>query len=247
MSSGSGASAPASGSASVSPRRGWRSSPPPFDLAPGSVAKLPPPPPASELAEIPPEIHELPAGSELWRLYFRGGAHPTLWHAFRSFGPLVGRFDHHLPGPGGRPRLQERAVLYAAASGLTSLAELFQDTRTIDRNAREPWLVAFRTAEALTLLDLTGAWPTRAGASMALASGPRPRARRWARGIYLAYPGVQGLWYPSSMHANRPSLALWERGAAALPEAPVFHRPLADATLLTPLKNAAQELGYLLI
>ena len=35
-----------------------------------------------------------------------------------------------------------------------------------------------------------------------------------------------------------------ERGADALPEAPIFHRPLLDPGLLTPLKNAAADLGY---
>lgn len=194
-----------------------------------------------------PAVKRLGARTELWRIYSRGGDHPTLWHTLRTFGPLGGRFDPHEPGADGRPRAQERAVLYAARSGVTCLAELFQDTRVIDREAREPWLVAFRVARPLALLDLTGSWPTRAGASMALSTGPRPRARRWARAIHAAYPAIEGLWYPSSMHGNRPCLALWGRGADALPETPTFHRPLSDATLLTPLKNAAEELGYLLI
>ena len=69
----------------------------------------------------------------------------------------------------------------------------------------------------LRLLDLTGPWPTRAGASMLLASGPRGRARDWSRQVYAAYPQIQGLWYPSSMHAHARSAALYERARAALP------------------------------
>ncbi len=46
---------------------------------------------------------------------------------------------------------------------------------------------------------------------MALVSGPRPRARAWARAIYVAYPEAEGVWYGSSMHANTPCIALFER------------------------------------
>ena len=49
------------------------------------------------------------------------------------------------------------------------------------------------------------------------------------------------------MHANRPVVALYERGAAALPPHPSFHRALDDPCLLTALRNAARELGYLLL
>lgn len=185
----------------------------------------------------------LPAGSTLWRLYFRGGRHPTFWNAFRAFGPTRGRFDHQLPPR----RLQMRRIFYAAEGGKTCLAEVFQDTRVIDRAARDPWLVGFELRRPVTLLDLTGTWPTRAGASMALGSGPRPRAQRWSRAIYEAYPSIEGLVYPSSMHANRPAVALYERAALALPAAPIFHRPLIDPILLPVLSRVARDLGYGLV
>jgi hypothetical protein len=185
-----------------------------------AVPKLPEPPSIADLAAVPPDWRVLPPGSELWRLYFRASAHPTGWHTFRDFGPLGSRFDHHLPPP----RAQERAILYSATSILTCLAELFQDTRAIDVLHQEPWLVGFATLRPVRLLDLTGRWPTRAGASMALNSGPRARARRWSMAIYAAYPQAEGLWYPSSMHANQPSVALYERARDALPSAPFFHR-----------------------
>jgi len=207
------------------------------------LAKFPEPPPAEVLAETVPEIRRLPAGETLWRLCFRGGRHPTFWNTLRAFGPTGARFDHQLPPP----RPQERHVLYCAAEGPTCLAEVFQDTRVIDRAARDPWLAAFELLRPLTLLDLTGVWPTRAGASMALNTGPRARARRWAQAIYAAYPDVQGVCYPSSMHANRGAVALWERGAGAVPPLPVFHRPLLDPALLPVLSRVAHDLGYGLV
>ena len=79
---------------------------------------------------------------------------------------------------------------------------------------------------------------------MAIASGPRPRARRWSRAIYEAYPEARGLYYPSSMHGNRAAVALYERALPALPSSPVFHRPLADPALLSVLSRVASRLGY---
>ena len=205
------------------------------------MPKFPEPPSASHLARLPPRLHRLPAGTELWRIYFRGGPHPAAWDTFRAFGPVAtARFDHHEPPP----RLQDRAILYAAAQGLTCVAEVFQETRLIDRTHRDPWLVGFTLVTDVTLLELTGVWPTAAGASMAINSGPRPRARRWSRAIYGAYPQIAGLWYASPMHANQPAIALYERARDALGRPPFFHRPLADPALLTPLRNAAAALGY---
>jgi len=209
------------------------------------MPKFPEPPGADELREIPPDELVLTAGTPLWRIYRRGGRHPTLWQSFRHFGPLNGRFDHHLPDPDGEPEFQERGIYYAAEDLITCLAEVFQDTRAIYRNAGDqPWVVGFELASPLRLLNLTGAWPTRAGASMALNSGPRPRARRWSRAIYEAYPRLQGLYSASSMHGNRPALALYERASDALPRHPLVHRPLNDPALLGGLDRAAVEIGY---
>lgn len=193
-----------------------------------------------DLEKVSPDLRSLSAGTVLWRLYFRGGGHPTFWNTFRAFGPTRSRFDHQVPPF----KLQVRRILYAAEEGPTCLAEVFQNTRVIDRAAHDPWLVGFELAEAVDLLDLTGSWPTRAGASMAVSSGPRPRAQRWSRTIYEAYPAVQGLYYPSSMHGNRPSMALWERAVSAVPSIPLFHRPLVDPALLPVLSRVAKDLGY---
>ncbi len=82
---------------------------------------------------------------------------------------------------------------------------------------------------------------------MALSSGPRPRARAWARTIYTAYPEAEGVWYGSSMHANTPCVALFERALDALPPRPQIHRALADTTLRAFLRNVAADLNFRLI
>lgn len=204
------------------------------------MAKLPVPP--RRLA-IPAAVRVLPDGTTVWRIYFAAGPHPTAWRDFRWFGPTTARFDHH-DAP---PHVQARGVLHGAAEPITCLAEVFQAKRAINRSAGSPWLVAFATEAKLQLLDLTGTWPTRAGASMAIGSGPRPVARRWSRAIYEAYPDVDGIWYASSMHANRAALVLYERARAALPAAPLFHRALSDVALLQRLSSAAMTLGYRLV
>jgi hypothetical protein len=207
------------------------------------MPKFPEPPSVDELKAIPPSFKDIAAGTELWRIYFRGGRHPVRWNEIRHFGPTLGRFDPHEPPP----RVQKRAAYYASVLGPTCFAEVFQETRVIDRVAQEPWLVAFKTARAVRLLDLTRSWPTRAGTSMAINSGSRKRAQRWARAIWAAYPDVEGIFYASSMYRNSPCVCFWERAKDALPKGPAFHRSLADPGLLEPIRNAARDLGYLLV
>ena len=207
------------------------------------MPKFPEPPSVRQLAARAPEYQILTAGAVIWRLYFRGGRHPTFWDSFRSFGPTRGRFDHHLPPPS----TQERMIFYGAAQGPTCLAEVFQDSRVIDRKARNPWLVAFPLRRDVRLVDLTAIWPTRAGASVAINSGPRPRAQRWSRAIYEAFPQASGLCFASSMAANRPAFALYERALRAMPDSPSFHRPLSDPALLSLLRWVAKDLGYGLV
>ena len=79
-------------------------------------------------------------------------------------------------------------------------------------------------------------------------TGARSVSRQWARGFYDAYPATAGLYYPSSMHANRPAMVLTDRAEAAgvTPEHPSLHRALGDPALLSLLKNIARTLGYAL-
>jgi hypothetical protein len=204
------------------------------------VPKFPEPPPVDALAAIPPDLQPLPQGTRLWRIYFRGGDHPADWNTFRYFGPTNSRFDHQLP-----PRaIQDRGILYASVDGATAFAEVFQEERVIDRGRNSPWLVGFDLVVPVALLDLASDWPTRAGASAAINSGPRIRARRWSQRIYDAYPAIAGLWYPSSMGGSRPAIALYERAAPAMPARPVFHRALADPALTAIVLRAAGRFGY---
>jgi hypothetical protein len=211
------------------------------------MAKLPEPPAVAAMRGITPGVEILPAGARLYRIYFRGGRHPGGWDRFRNFGPLANtRFDHHFEPP----RVQERAILYGAIPGgavATCVAEVFQETRLVDTRRHDPQLAAFSLVDDVPLLNLRGRWPTKAGASANINSGPRPRARRWSRTVYEAYPDICGLLCASSMNGNRPAVALYERAARALPEAPDFNRPLSDAALLVPLERIASDLGYDLI
>ena len=211
------------------------------------MVKLPRP---KRSGALPPLAHDdvrtLNAGTVLARVYFTGGAFPTRWDVFRRFGPTNARYDHHLADAGGAAIEQDRSVLYAAADARTCLAEVYQHTRRIDRVRDAPWLVIFALRKPLRLLDLTGSYPTRCGASMAINTGPRARARAWAQQFYEQHDRLHGLYYASSMHANRPAIALTDRATAksVLPPHPQFNRALADDLLLDVLKHAAADLGY---
>ena len=207
------------------------------------MPKVPQQPDLERLKSTEPQWHSIKPGRKLWRVYFRSGEHPSRWNQFRTFGPSDARFDHHIDGlPDGR------SVMYLALNPITCIAEVFQKTRTIHRTRRRPALVGFAVAAPLKLLDLTGAFPTRIGASMGLMTGARSVGRSWARGMYAAYPEAQGLVYPSSMHANAAAVLLNDRinPADALPRSPGFHKTLDDPAMITLLKNAARELGYVL-
>lgn len=207
---------------------------------------FPPPPSADTLARagVGTHLHVVPAGTELWRVYFRRGQYPTTWHAFRAFGPVAtARFDHHEPPP----REQERAILYAAAEGPICLAEVFQTSRVIDRVTGAPWLVSFPLTTDLHLLDLTGLWPTYAGGSQEINSGDRRIARQWSRAIYAAFPDIQGLRYRSKMYGSLPAMALYERARGALPTQPSFHTALASPAIFDVLDGTAADMGYTLV
>lgn len=208
------------------------------------MAKFPEPPAPSQLRAIDPDLKVVPPGILLWRIYFRDGKFPARWNDLRFYGPLsTARFDHHLEPC----HEQDRGIFYAAFDYETCIAEVFQDTRVIDRKRNAPWLAGFPLGKELILLDLTGSWPTRAGASMSMNSGPRPRARRWSQAIYRTYPMVQGLYYCSSMNRNEPAVAVYERALPARPRHPAFNRALAEPDLAEIIDLCAGNLGYLVI
>ena len=209
------------------------------------MPKVPRRPSLERLKGLDPAVKIVQTATVIWRIYFRGGHHPTRWGELRHVGPTDARFDHHL---GEKPTRQNRAVLYAADEPVTCFAEVFQQSRVINRWHKEPWLAGFEIVSPTQLLDLTGPFPTRAGASMGLMTGPRSVARNWARAFYEAYPELEGLYYPSSMHGNRPAIVLTDRikAAGAIPVQPSFHRSLGDPGMLSVLKNVAHTLGYVL-
>jgi len=211
------------------------------------MAKFPEPPDAATLARIAPLTLTLDRGTRLARIYFMGGEYPGRWNGFRHFGPTASRWDHHLLDEHGRPGVQSRGVLYAASGPEaipTCLAEVFQQRRVVERRIGRPALVGFELAAPLTLLDLTGRFPTRLGASTAMHSGPRPKARRWSRALHEAYPEIQGILYCSSMYGNAPAVVLYERAIDALPAEPHVHRLLDDPALSRTVRIAAAECGY---
>lgn len=212
------------------------------------MAKFPRSPGVDALVKLVPAISTLGAGTKLARIYYSRGQHPQVWNQFRHFGPINSRWDHHRPSAGGNPEFQPRGIYYAARDAKTCFAEAFQATRRIDRVFRAPWLVVFETLASVNLVDLKGEFATRMGASMAIHSGSRSRARGWAADLYEAYPEIHGILYAASMHGGEPAVAINERAlsAAFFPAHPLLHRALADDVLLDPLKHVAQTLGYTL-
>jgi len=210
------------------------------------VPKLPDPPDIDVVRGITPAVKRLSRGTSLARVYFTGGEYPTRWNEFRHFGPMGARFDHHLAAARGEPVSQVRSILYCATAADTCLAEVFQETRRINRTRRAPWLAIFALQRDVDLIDLTGTFPTRVGASMAISTGSRARTRAWAKIFYEAYTALHGMYYPSSMHGNQPAVALTDRAEQldCLPEHPDLNRALADDVLLDILKSSAGRLGY---
>ena len=208
------------------------------------MSKFAEPPGVAALRDIAPETLVFPADTKLTRIYFATGPHPSHWNQFRSFGPIAARWEHHLPNARSAGFEQKRAVYYCAPEVDTCAAEVFQSTRRIDRTRNAPGLVVFALREAVTLLDLRGTFATKIGASTAIHSGPRSRARAWARELYDAYPDIQGLYYGSSMNGHAPAVALNERARLAMPEQPQFHRALNDDMLVEVLQQIALRLSY---
>jgi RES domain len=208
------------------------------------VTKLPQPPGVAALGNINPETLTLPTETRLARIYFAGGPYPSYWNQFRRIGPTGARWDHHVPAPNGVATEQTRAILYCAPDVDTCVAEVFQATRRIDRTRNAPALVVFAPREPIVLLDLSGPFATKIGASTAIHSGPRARVRAWARELYDAYPQAQGVFYGSSMNGHAPAVALNERAQRAMPKLPLFHRALNDDMLVDTLQRIAVRLAY---
>ena len=157
------------------------------------------------------------------------------------------RFDPHLPRAGHHDGV---GVWYGASGPTPALAEAFQAERTIGRFRGDSYLTGLRFTRELRLLDLAadsdGAWPTRAGGTFALSTGPRSITQRWARRITQAFPNLDGLRY-NSRFAGEPCIALYMPAADAMPPRPVLSLPLTHPGLALRIAKAAQRLGYLVV
>ena len=198
-----------------------------------------PPEPTLPLVRLPGDLHRLGRGTALWRIHPTAGPHVTPWDRLRHVGPTASRFDPQPPplGP------SDRGVTYASLDVATVLAEAFQRTRVVDVHRRAPYLTGWTPARALSLLDLTGTWPVRNGASHVLTTGPKAVCRAWARAVDEQWPELDGLWTLSTM-TGRPTVALFTAAADAFPRRPAFSRPLSTPALQGALRLAAAEVGY---
>ncbi|MBP2472679.1 hypothetical protein JOF53_001551 [Crossiella equi] len=196
------------------------------------------------------DLTEVHRTTRLVRIFAAGGRHPQRWSSFRTVGPLPhGTFDTQPRSEDGAPnRDNEQGVLYFALSLRTSVGEVFRSHSAVDRQTRSPHLVMLRPKRALRLLDLTGPWPARFGASPDLSHAEPEVTQAWARAIREAAPELDGLWYRSNLDSGDPAICLWDPPAASvLPPAPDVLLPLAHQGLTGQLAQACEELGYELL
>ncbi|CAN5516608.1 RES family NAD+ phosphorylase [soil metagenome] len=213
------------------------------------TTRLPGPPPTADLRTIgirDDEYRLIPTTQLWWRVHRTTGDHVLAWNAFREHGPHL-RFDPHPPPARHHDGI---GVWYGANGPRPALAEAFQADRTIDRFRGDPYLTALRFTRPLQLLDLaadsTGSWPTRAGGTFALSTGPHSITQRWARRITEAFPDLHGLRY-NSRFAGQPCIALFAPAAAAMPTRPALSLPLSHPGVSLRIADAATRLGYLVI
>ena len=216
------------------------------------MSRLPLPPTTAVLKtmlRVQEDICALPTSTRLVRVFVAAGAHHQRWNTFRHTGPLPhARFDPQPPPPGGGVvTTPAHGVLYFGLSVRTSIAEVFQASSIVDRTTRRPHLAVFRPTRPLRLLDLTGLWPTRVGASQEISSGPKHVTQAWARTIRDAFPDLDGLWYRSSMDSGDPAVCLWHPPSGdALPLSPEVLLPLDYPGLDLPLARICDSLNYVL-
>jgi hypothetical protein len=188
--------------------------------------------------------------TRLVRVFVAAGAHQQRWNTFRHTGPLPhARFDPQPPPPaGGVITTPEHGVLYFGLTVRTSIAEVYQQTSIVDRSTRRPHLAVCQPARPLRLLDLTGLWPTRVGASQEISSGAKHITQAWARAIRTTFPDLDGLWYRSSMDSGDPAVCLWHPPAGTgLPLTPEVLLPLDYPGLDLPLARICDSLNYVLV
>ncbi|MBB2890041.1 RES domain-containing protein [Flexivirga oryzae] len=194
--------------------------------------------PTRELISRPGDVLEYDRA--LWRIHRTQGTHRQRWDQLRDFGPLRSmRWDPH-PEPA---RTQpDWAVCYASPDVETAFAEVFQATRAIHLSAARA-LVGWLPSRKLHLLDLTGQWLLRNGASSWLAGGRKDACRNRSHAIRSTWPDLDGLYVPSSMNGE-PSVVLYAPARDAFPADPQVARPLNSPALAGTIRHAAAALQW---
>lgn len=171
-------------------------------------------PRVGELGEPPAEWNTAPivltvsAGTVFIRLhdpiYSTRNPYPVLDPAERrSVGPFA-RFDPHAADDSGR------GVVYGAERLTGAVAEVYGQTRTIDR-LESMQVGFFAPRRDLELIDLRGQGALAVGATAELMTTPdRDLSQRWARWLYERYRRAAGVAY-TGRYAGCLCVALWER------------------------------------
>lgn len=188
------------------------------------------------------DIVELPEVF-LWRVHRTIGPQVRAWNELRYWGPApTMRFDPHLLPA----RTQHRGVTYTGLRVVDAIAEVFQQTRVINRARGAPYLTGWRPCRPLSLLDLTGDWPLRSGASYTINTGRKDHCREWARAIHTVRTDLDGLWHHSSLTGGT-LVTLFTHGADSFPARPSFGAPLLHPDLRIHLLDVAEQIGFRLV
>lgn len=184
------------------------------------------------------------------RIYASEGQHKTFWNQSRHWGPTIARFDHHPEGPA--QVHEDHSVWYGALevddrngdpTGLsTSVAERFQDSRTLPIADSTMSLVICQVAQNILLLDVESVWLSQAGGNSAIAAGPRDASRAWAREIHEKYPDIDGVVWKSSVYPPGRAVVLWDTSEPVFAITSLLNRTLP--MLRSNLIPVANHLGY---
>ncbi|OOP59534.1 hypothetical protein BMF89_20415 [Arthrobacter sp. SRS-W-1-2016] len=198
------------------------------------------PPDVSVLRALGYEKGAIPASTALWRIHYTASTHVIPWNRLRTWGPVAGsRWEPHPLPPGDAAPL---GAAYLGEDVLTCLAEVFQLTRFVDIDRDAPYVTAFRTTRDLTLVDLTGDWLLKAGASARVAFGEKARTRAWARAIHEAWPDIDGVYSLSALALRHKVVTLWTDDA--IPAAPDFSHPLSSPAIIADIVSEAAKIRY---
>lgn len=175
----------------------------------------------------------------IWRVHRVGGPRRDSWRTFRHFGPMpTGRFDPHPYPLGPHPGY---GMCYTAGDVGTCVAEVFAPTRSVQTDGFH--LTGWAPTRPLRLLDLSGDWALRNGASHSLYAAPRRVCRNWSHAIRDTWPDLDGLWVPSTL-TGETNVALYEPATDAMPDSPRFSRQLANPAVWNVIDEAARRIGY---